>query len=142
VEDVLQSPNTGLQSISAILEGKKASVPAEARHLGGALLEFDRVSFRYPLMEDTAVEGLSNVAAAYSAMGFAGAISLTALQAAQAGSEAASTDNRWASPRSKLRASAGPDLGSRRHVGRGKVDRGRTSMRAVTPVPGQGLLAR
>lgn len=73
IEEVLQSPNTGLSTVAATA---KAPEPQAA----AAELVFEGVGYAYPSRADIAVKSLSDVAAANASMsGFLAGVSLTGL---------------------------------------------------------------
>jgi ATP-binding cassette subfamily B protein len=76
VEDVLDSPNTGLATVAAA-----PSAPAAVS--AGEQLVFDRVGYAYPGRDQIAVKSLSDIAAANAAGGFLSGMSLTQLVAAE-----------------------------------------------------------
>jgi ATP-binding cassette subfamily B protein len=81
VEEVLQSPNTGLATVAAT-----ATAP-EVR-LAEAELTFEAVSYAYPPRAQIAVKSLSGVAAANASMsGFLAGVSLTGLDKVAEGGE-------------------------------------------------------
>jgi len=78
IEDVLQSPNTGLGSVAATARAPEPQASA-------AVLAFEGVSYAYPPRAQIAVKSLSDVAAANASMsGFLAGVSLTGLEQATA----------------------------------------------------------
>ena len=82
IEEVLNSSNTGLNNI--VIEDTKTknvqSSPSSNRDVpGGHSLKFENVRFMYPSAQTIAVEGLSNLGAANSSVGFANTVGLTSL---------------------------------------------------------------
>ena len=81
VEEVLQSPNTGLNTVALppnLSTSKRESQPSSTSG-GRNVLCFRSVWFKYPHPTEIAVEGLSHLNSAQGALGFAGSISLTTL---------------------------------------------------------------
>jgi len=82
IEEVLQSPNTGLSTVAA---AARAPEPQRAE----AELVFEGVGYTYPSRADIAVKSLSDVAAANASMsGFLAGVSLTGLAHAPEADEA------------------------------------------------------
>lgn len=85
VEEVLASPNTGLETVAATARSA-STAPAETQ------LVFERVGYSYPARKHVAVKSLSDVAAASSATsGFLAGVSLTRLVEAEATGDDAAT---------------------------------------------------
>jgi ATP-binding cassette subfamily B protein len=84
IESVLRSPNAGLPSIIAT-DQPLAALPAGRRD--APVLEFHSVWFKYPSINEIAVDGLSNIETATSAAGVFGGLSLTSLGLAGAAPE-------------------------------------------------------
>lgn len=81
VEEVLQSPNTGLATVTATAKAPEVRA-AEVE------LAFEGVSYAYPARSEIAVKSLSDVAAANASMsGFLAGVSLTGLEKASESDE-------------------------------------------------------
>lgn len=80
IEEVLNSPNTGL---STIAKAGVMTAPSKPRTVSASnvVLAFEQVSYRYPTSEEVGVHGLSYVGSATGSVGFAASVHLTSLSA-------------------------------------------------------------